>query len=40
MVLTNTNAIRDYQKAEFANRGGFATDHPNGLSDADENQSS
>ena len=38
--LTNTNAIRDYQKADPANRGSFATDHPNELYDADENQSS
>ena len=37
---TNTNAIRDFQKADIANRGGFATDHPNGLCDADEDVSS
>ena len=40
VLLTNTNAIRDYQKADLANRGSFATDHPNGLCDTDEDQSS
>jgi len=40
LLLTNTNATGDYQKADLANRGGFATDHPNGLCDADEDQSS
>jgi hypothetical protein len=39
-LLTNSNAIRDYQKADIANRGSFATDHPNGLCDADEDGSS
>jgi hypothetical protein len=34
-----TNAIRDCQKADTTNRGSFATDHPNGLGDADEDQS-
>ena len=38
--MTNTNAIRDFQKADSANRGSFATDHPNGLCDIDEDQSS
>jgi hypothetical protein len=38
--LTNTNAIRDFQNADSANRGSFATDHPNGLCDADEDESS
>ena len=40
LLLTNANAIRDYLKADLANGGGFATDHPNGLCDADEDQSS
>jgi hypothetical protein len=40
LLLTNTNATGDYQKADLANGGGFATDHPNGLCDADEDQSS
>jgi hypothetical protein len=40
MVLTNANAIWDYQKADPANRGSFATDHPNGLCDANEDVSS
>jgi hypothetical protein len=40
VLLTNTNAIRDYQKADIANRGSFATDHPNGLCDADKDVSS
>ena len=29
-----------YQKADPANRGSFATDHPNGLCDTDENVTS
>ena len=40
LSLTNTNAIRDYQKADLPNGGSFAPDHPNGLCDADEDESS
>ena len=39
-LLTNTNAIRDYQKADHPNGGSFATDPPNELCDADEDESS
>ena len=30
----------DYENARHANGGGFATDHPNGLCDFDEDESS